>query len=603
MNQSFNVPKPEATFGGMPEANGLNFYETDPNLAFLLRYYLPTADYEQARPLLSNMGSVAGNELDRLSREADRHPPELVSYNQRGERVDEIKYHPAYQRMEEIGYSQFGLVAMSHRPGVMGWPTSFSRVLKYAFWYEFAQSEFGLCCPMSMTDSAARILEQFASSELKQTYLPRLTSTDMSKFWTAAQFMTEKQGGSDVGQNTLVAKQVGDHWELSGDKWFCSNTSADVALVLARPEGAQQGTKGLAMFLVPKRLENGEHNRYRINRLKDKLGTRDMASGEVTFAGAVGYVVGRIENGFKQMMSMVNSSRLSNAVRSAAMMRRSYLEALVSARGRLAFGQPLSNLPLMRESLFELLLDTEAAASMIFYTANVFDKADSGNDQSKALLRILTPLLKGYICKRARYVTAEAMEIRGGNGYIEEWVNPKLVRDAHLGSIWEGTTNIVALDVLRAINKDQAGSAFLNDFEKRLSNLQNVYVRRGVELCRWKAAKFKEQVEQIVQGRTPEHDISAKRFMNHMYHLCAASLLLEEAEHQFSQVGSYRKLFLFLHYFQRYLLTSDEAVIFDKTLNEWLDSIVDWEEIPEHVIGDLLKELERKIKGSSAAKA
>jgi acyl-CoA dehydrogenase len=592
MNERFNVPKSEAEFGGMPEPKGLNFFETDPNLAFLLRYYLSNADYEQARPFLSDMGSVAGAELDDLSRVSDRHPPELVSYDKRGDRVDQIKYHPSYQRMEAIGYSQFGLVAMSHRSGVMGWPTPFSRVLKYGFWYLFAQSEFGLCCPMSMTDSAARILEQFASPEMKQTYLPRMTSTDMSELWTAAQFMTEKQGGSDVGANTVMAKKAGDHWELSGDKWFCSNVSADVALVLARPEGARQGSKGLAMFLVPKMLENGEHNYYRINRLKDKLGTKDMASGEVSFEGAIGYVVGSIENGFKQMMSMVNSSRLSNAVRSAAMMRRSYLEALVSARGRTAFGQTLINLPLMRESVFELLLDTEAAASMIFYTAKVFDEAESGNDESKALLRILTPLLKGYICKRARYVTAEAMEIRGGNGYIEEWVNPKLVRDAHLGSIWEGTTNIVALDVLRAINKDQSGSAFLNDFEKRISGLKNVYVRRAVELCRRKAAKFNEQVERIVQGKTPEHEISAKRFMNQMYHLCVAGLLLEEAEYQLSNNGGYRKLFLFLHYFHRYLLSSDEAVIFDKTLNKWLNSIIDWEQIPEHVIEGLLKEIE-----------
>ncbi|WP_264739048.1 acyl-CoA dehydrogenase family protein [Cytobacillus firmus] len=595
MKEKFNGLKPEAKLGGMPEPRGLNFYDNDSNLDFLIRFYVSQEEYKRALPLLSNLGAVAGGELDDLSREADRHPPELNHFNKYGERVDHVNYHPAYQQMEEIGYSQFGLVAMSHQPGVMGWPTRFSRLLKYSFWYLFAQSEFGLCCPMSMTDSAARVIDQFAAPEIKKSFLPRLTSTDMSQLWTAAQFMTEKQGGSDVGENTLVAKKAGDQWELWGDKWFCSNVSADVALVLARPEGAGKGTKGLAMFLVPNKLENGERNRYRINRLKDKLGTKDMASGEVSFEGAKGYVIGNIDNGFKQMMSMVNSSRLSNAVRSAAMMRRSYLEALFTARGRKAFGHALVQLPLMRENIFEILLDTEAAASMIFYTADVFDKSDSGNEEYKVILRILTPLLKGYICKRARYITAEAMEIRGGNGYIEEWVNPKLVRDAHLGSIWEGTTNIVALDVLRAINKDHAGNAFMKDFEKRLSGLNNVFVRRAAKLCLMKAEKLQKQFDSIALEQTLEHEISAKRVMNYMYHICASSLLLQEADYQISKNGGYRKLFVFMHYFQRYVQSSTETSIFDRSLDKWLEPIIDWGDIPSGAVNELLDELETCI--------
>ncbi|MCH6265369.1 acyl-CoA dehydrogenase family protein [Neobacillus citreus] len=591
----------EPKLGGMPETEGLNFFLDDPNLDLLMRFYVSKDEYEKALPLLSKLGDVAGTELDGLSRDADQHPPVLVPYNRQGERVDIVKYHPAYHRMEEIGYGEFGLVAMSHRPGVMGWPTPFSRVLKYAFWYLFAQSEFGLCCPMSMTDSAARVIEQYASPEIKNKYLPRMLSTDPSEHWTGAQFMTEKQGGSDVGSNTVTAKKAGDHWELWGDKWFCSNVSADVALVLARPEGASAGTKGLAMFLVPKKLENGERNRFRINRLKDKLGTRDMASGEVTFEGAVGYVIGNLDSGFKQMMSMVNSSRLSNAVRSAAMMRRSFTEALVTVRGRKAFGQALIDLPLMRESLFELLLMTEAASSAIFYTAHVFDQAEGNHEESKKLLRILTPLLKGTVCKQARYVTAEAMEIRGGNGYIEEWVNPKLVRDAHVGSIWEGTTNIVALDVLRAIHKDDGGRAFISDLEKRLSGLKNAHVQRAAELCRWKMEKFKEQVDQIVKERSLEQEISAKRFMNRMYHLFTASLLLQEAEFQLSSNGGYRKLCLFIHYFQRYLHLEDDTGIFDKNVNEWLDAIIDWENIPENIIDPLLTVMENNVKVSSKA--
>ena len=159
---------------------------------------MPEDEYEKVLPLLEELGEAAGNELDSLSREADKNEPELVTYNKYGERVNEIIYHESYRKMEGIGYGKFGLAAMSHRPGVMGWPKPFSKVLKYAFWYLFAQAEFGLCCPMSMTDSAARILEQYADKELQEKYLPRMLSTDMEELWTGAQFMTEKGGSTWV---------------------------------------------------------------------------------------------------------------------------------------------------------------------------------------------------------------------------------------------------------------------------------------------------------------------------------------------------------------------------------------------------------------------
>ena len=373
----------KAEVGAMPETKGLNFFKEDSNLSFILNRYLSKEDYDHALSYLTELGEIAGTRLDELSRIADKHTPELVTFNHKGERINEVNYHPAYKEMEYLGYSKFGLAAMSHKP-VLGFTKKLPHVLKYAFWYLFVQSEFGLACPMSMTDSGARVLEKFADQEMKDTYLPHLTSTDMKELWTCAQFMTEKQGGSDVGANTVAAKKVGDHWELWGDKWFCSNVSTDIALVLARPEGAEEGTKGLGMFLMPRKLTDGSINNFRINRLKDKFGTRDMASGEVEFEGAVAYAVGDVTNGFKQMMSMVNSSRLSNAVRSTAMMRRSFLEALISARGRVAFGSSIAEKPLMKETLFELLLDSEAAAAMTFFTAFVYDKADQGSKAMKS---------------------------------------------------------------------------------------------------------------------------------------------------------------------------------------------------------------------------
>ena len=587
----------KAYSGAMPDTKGLNFFEEDPNLSFILEQYLSDKDYERAVPHLKELGKIAGTQLDGLSRTADKYTPELINYNAKGERVDEVKYHPAYKEMEALGYGKFALVAMSHNP-VLGFPTKLPHVLKYAFWYLFVQSEFGLACPMSMTDSAARVLKNYGSDELKEKYLSRMTSTDLNELWTGSQFMTEKQGGSDVGANTVTAKKVGDQWELWGDKWFCSNVSADVALVLARPEGAPAGTKGLGMFLMPRKLHDGSLNKYKINRLKEKFGTRDMASGEVTFEGAVGYVVGDITKGFKQMMSMVNSSRLSNAVRSTAMMRRSFLEALVSARGRVAFGSSLAEKPLMKETLFELLLDSEAAAAITFYTASVYDKSDQGSRDDEKLLRILTPLLKGYICKRARYSTSEAMEARGGNGYIEDWVDAKLVRDAHVGSIWEGTTNIVSLDVIRALVKDEVGGVFFNDIYNRIEGISNSsdrYIGRASNIILEIANKIEEQSKKIINLSGQKRELPAKQLMNRMYHVFAASLMLNEAAVQIAEQENYRKLYMALQYVQRYLLANglDELSYSDSSLLQWFDAIADFGQVPNQAVESLLENMKQ----------
>lgn len=597
MERTFQVPRPEAVFGAMPDTHGLNYFLTDPNLKLLLEMYVSASDRERAWPHLIRLGEIAGSELDRLARVADKHPPELVTYNPRGERVDEVVYHPAYHEMEKIGFGQFGLHAMTHREGVLGWPGPFTHVLKYAFWYLFAQAEFGLCCPMSMTDTAATVLERFGSEELKKTYLPRMLSTDMDQLWTGGQFMTEKQGGSDVGANTVVAKHVGDRWELWGDKWFCSNASADVILVLARPEGAPEGTKGLGLFLVPRRLPDGARNRFRINRLKDKLGTKDMASAEVTFEGAVGYVVGELSKGFKQMMTMVNLSRLSNAVRSAAMMRRSYLEALVSTRGRMAFGQPIAQLPLMQETLFELMLDTEAAASLVFYTAHVYDRAEKEGGDAQTLLRTLTPLLKGKICKRARYTTAEGMEARGGNGYIEEWVNARLVRDAHLGSVWEGTTNIIALDVLRALRKNQAADVFFGEIQQLLDGLTDPTVRQVADLFGPVVKRVHAQAERILHMEKAEQEMFSKRLMNRMVHVAVVTLFLREAEFLIVRENNYRKLLLSVHYLYRAFLSHglDEPECLDRNIRQWLQPLIDWEPIPVEAAQTLLSQLKNQL--------
>lgn len=594
MKQTTEIESNQAVLGAMPDTKGLNFYTEDHNLQFLLRRYLSQEDVERAEIELSKLGDDAGNSLDFFSRVAEKNGPELVKYNAKGERIDEIEFNNAYKEMEKLGYSKYELVAMAHQENVQGWAGKFPLVLKYAFWYLFAQAEFSLLCPMSMTDSAARIVSKFASKEMKKQYLPKLTTTDMDEMWTGAQFMTEKQGGSDVGANSSTANQVDGEWRITGDKWFCSNPTADIILVLARPEGAEKGTRGLGMFLVPRRLENGELNNYTINRLKDKFGTKDMASGEITFDGAKAYVLGELSNGFKQMMEMVNSSRLSNAVRSTGLIRRGYLESKTYAKGRLAFGKPLSEQPLMVETIYEQLIDSEASTAMVIHTAQVYNDSENGDDEKYFLLRILTPILKGYICKRARYLSGEAMEARGGNGFIEDWVNPKLVRDAHVGSIWEGTTNILALDVIRASLRNQANELLFNDIMKRLSNIQNPLVNRVSELLKNIVEKTNSQTAKILEMEGEKREFSAKNLMNKLYHLTATSLLLLEADDMAEKQNNFRKLFVAITYLERYLLGDNASImrISDEYLLEWFEDIVDWNEIQKESINPLVEEME-----------
>ena len=435
-----------------PESRGLDFYGSDRSLKALLGLYLTPTELAHIEPHLARLGRLVGDRLDDLAREADKTPPRLEPRNRQGEDRQSIVKAPAYLAMERIAFGELALAALSHRPA-LGWGKPLSAASKYALTYLFAQSEFGLLCPVNMTDSLTRTIRRFADEALLARYLPGLLADDPEQQLQGAMFMTERFAGSDVGATATRAERFGDHWRLHGDKWFCSNADAGLALVMARPEGAPEGTAGLGLFLMPRVLPSGEMNRYRIVRLKDKLGTRAMASGEIALEGAEAWLVGELNQGFKQMTEMVNQSRLSNGVRSAGMMRRAVHEAITVALGRRAFGKRLIELPLVRRQLIKMILPAEAALSVALFTADCLDRADAGEAEAQTLWRILTPLVKLRACRDARKVAGDAMEMRGGNGYIEEWIEPRLLRETHLGSIWEGTSNIIALDVVRAAAK------------------------------------------------------------------------------------------------------------------------------------------------------
>ena len=453
----------------------MNFYRADPALTDLLRIHLPDALFRHIEPHLDRLGALAGGHLDECARLADRHVPVLHQRDRFGRDAQWIEYHPAYRELERAAFGEFGIHAMSVRKGILGWPDKYPVVAKHAFTFLFNQAEFGLGCPINVTDGCAKLLSNFGSEALKAKYLDGLTQTDMSRLTQGGQFMTEKEGGSDVGKLTTTAVQEGDHWRLSGEKWFCSNADAEVVMLLARPQGAEAGTRGVGLFLMPRRLDDGSPNHYRIVRLKDKLGTRSMASGEIKLEGAIAYAVGRLDRGFVQMAEMVNSSRLSNGVKSTALMRRAHHDAMTVAQHRVVFGQRIIDLPLARRQLMKIMLATEQALSMSFLTADALDRAEAGSQDAAALLRILTPTLKFRATRDARKVCGDALEMRGGIGYIEEFATARLLRDAHLGSIWEGTGNIVALDALkRAVGRHGAEAALAADLHARLDDSANV---------------------------------------------------------------------------------------------------------------------------------
>jgi len=528
-----------------PDCAGLNFFSIDASLQGLLQLYLPEDLRAHMTPHFARLGELAGGRLDALARESDRHVPRLNARDRRGRDEDWIEFHPAYREMERLGYREFGIHCMSRRPGVLGWPHKVAPVAKYVFQYLFAQSEFGLMCPISATETTSLLIERYGDAALKDRLLPGMLSQDMDQILMGAQFMTEKSGGSDVSGIELTAREEDGAWRLYGEKWFCSCADADIALLLARPAGAPAGNAGLGLFALPRRLEDGSRNRYRIVRLKDKLGSRSMASGEIVFEGALAWPLGAVgagpNSGLKQMMDQVNMSRLSHGVRAAAMMRRCLNEALVVARHREAFGSRLIEKPLVRRQLMKLLLPTEQVLSVALYTATQLEKGEAGDARAARLTRILTPLLKFRSARDNIQVATGAMEMRGGNGYIEEWVNARLVRDAQLGVLWEGTSNINAIDVVRrAVGRLGAHRDLGEALRAGLDAAPEIPagLREALSAVLERAIGFAERVAREAD------QVRMRQAASALYHAASAALFAAEGARLGRQAGDARRLLL-----------------------------------------------------------
>ncbi|MET7641090.1 acyl-CoA dehydrogenase family protein [Streptomyces sp. NPDC005438] len=432
-----------------PPLTGDNVFTSDVALTQALQRELAEKHRDTVLPELTELGRVAGSEEAReWGRLANEHPPQLRTHDRYGHRVDEVEFHPAWHRLMEQGVAAGLTDAWS--PG--------GQLRRTAGFYVWSQVEAGHGCPLSMTHAAVPALR--AERELAERWVPLLTSRSYEPGLTpagtkagalAGMGMTEKQGGSDVRANTTVARPTSTPGEyvLTGHKWFCSAPMCDVFLVLA-----QVPDEGLSCFLVPRVLPDGARNTFRIQRLKDKLGNRSNASSEVEFEDTVAWRVGEVGRGVATIIEMVAATRLDCVTGSAALMRQALSQALHHCAHRSAFGGLLLEKPLMRSVLADLALESEAATALALRLAVAQDRATEGDALERHFLRLALPTAKFWVTKRCTPMVAEALECLGGNGYVEESGLPRLLRESPLNSLWEGSGNVQALDVLRALQRE-----------------------------------------------------------------------------------------------------------------------------------------------------
>ena len=435
-----------------------NQYEEDRVLRSHLARALPSEILSEVLPELADMGALAGGELFELQAEDRAAEPELVQWDAWGNRVDRIELTRVWRRAATLA-AERGLVAIPYerRHG------RHSRLHQFALVYLFDPSTDTYSCPLAMTDGAARTLVEHKNDALIARAVTRLTSRDPRLAWTSGQWMTERTGGSDVGLSETEARPAPDAalpqaHRLYGTKWFTSAATSDMALTLARtPEGGPGGS-GLTLFYVETYDEAGNKNGVLVNRLKDKLGTRKLPTAELTLDGALATPVAGLQNGVRNITPMLNVTRTWNAVCSVAAMRRDIALATDYARRRSQFGARLSDKPLHLDTLAGLAAEHEAAFALAFRVVELLGAVESGEataDDSQ-LLRALTPIAKLVTAKQAVAVMSEVLECFGGAGYVEDTGIPRLYRDAQVLPIWEGTTNVLSLDLLRAIRKDGA---------------------------------------------------------------------------------------------------------------------------------------------------
>lgn len=527
-------------------AAGLDWYAVDPNLRFVLDHLLPDgSDRAFAEEKVGEYGVLAGTALAARAEVTDKHGPRLERYDEWGHEVNRIVHHPTWTE-NKADLVRSGYVGLRWHAG-----RSVPAVVSAARNYLVCQAEIAAVCGLGMTASAAGMVERYAPAGVRDELLARLVSLDPEEAWEGGMFLTERQGGSDVGANTTRAVQDGDEWRVYGDKHFCSNADAEVFIVLARPEGAAEGTRGLATFIVPRVLPDGTDNHFHIKRLKPKMGTVGVPTAEIQIDGARAWLCGapdqsatgdaaRDGRGLNRMMEMVNGSRFGIALMGLGIHRRVFLEAAIYAAQREQFGNRIDSYPLVRELLVDMLVELEGSVAMTFECAA--DISAGEEDDARSLRRILTPLAKIRACREAITWSSHGLEVFGGNGYMEDWPMARQYRDAQVNTIWEGTENILAIDVRRAMKSENAHDALIGRVEQALDSATPHMVLAGPADS--VAAGLKEAKEAISHLETASDDLQllhAGRFAHLLADLIECALVLEEAAWSLDRDGDARK--------------------------------------------------------------
>jgi len=505
-----------------------NFFTADTNLHYVLQRLLGPGGYLRIEGDMARFGADAATVIDSGMKIEDRvgNHPRLERFNGIGERIEQIEFHPNHDVVGRLVWKS-GIMAMQREAG--------NTVRQMTLFYLLNHTADGHSCGLACTSGLIRALQQVADDDVREKFLPPLLDPEYDTMQHGAQFLTEVQGGSDVGANAVVATDAGDgSWRLNGEKWFCSNINADQFLVMARPEGAVDGTRGLGVFVVPRKLDDGQTNGFYLHRLKDKLGTRTLASAELDFRDAVAYPIGPIDQGFKNTVNLVlNTSRLMNAVSCAGFIRRAYIEAASYACSREAFGNAIANYPMVQETVADIMTESYASVASSFALAALLDKIETGNasDDEKAVYRIFVNLNKYITSVRGSESIHQAIEVLGGNGAIESFsILPRLYRDMVVLESWEGTHNVLCLQVLRDIGRYKLHEPYMQWMHSELAavthetltplvaHVQAAIQRAGDFLARLSAADSRYQ------------QAHARRLGDVLSHLGQAVTLLAEAQ-------------------------------------------------------------------------
>ncbi|HEU5141362.1 MAG TPA: acyl-CoA dehydrogenase family protein [Bacillales bacterium] len=533
---SNNIPRPK---------ENPNFYKEDPNLQYLMHRHLPDHMHSWAEKELTKFGALVGGPVDKRAAFTDGEgKPKLRKYNRLGEDISEVVFNDGYKQTVKEVYES-GIVGYLFREiPELGAKAPF--LYSYLQGYILSQSEPGFYCPVTLTMSAAFLIDRFGSEDQKAKYLSGLAALEYENLYEGATWLTERQGGSDVGANLTTAEPTTDDgvYKLTGEKFFASNAGAEVATVLARVPTDTKGTKGLGLFIVPWTKPNRTKNNVKIRRLKEKLGVNAVPSAEVILEEAEGYLIGDPSKGFKYMAEALNISRICNAIASVGIMRRAFSESLHYASGRRAFGQPIREYAMVKKSLTDMLVELEANTGACFEMIRYFDKVqttEDATDDERTMARMLVPLLKYRTGEAAKEACHQAIETHGGNGYIEEYVTPRLLRDAQVLSVWEGPANILALDLIRVMKKDNGHEVFFRTMEREIGQLNHPKSDPFKETLTAALTELKETLNHLMTQPEDTMTYHMKTYADALVDVFELMTLLKEAEDQAAADGNARK--------------------------------------------------------------